>query len=78
MPDAARPLERARVAGLVRLADLWFGRPVSLGGYVGFLRSCALALSRALPRFELCLRGLCLYRSLCSVRCVPFLARVWV
>ena len=46
------------------------------GEGVGLVRSRALALSRVLSRFERCLRGLYLYRSLCSVRCVPVLARV--
>ncbi len=70
-----------RAWGGVRLAGWWFGChgwPVGLDCFVGLMRSRALALSRALSRFERCLRGLCLYRSLCSVRCVPVLARVWV
>ena len=44
----------------------------------GLVAARALALPRVLPRFERFFRGVRLYRSLCSVRCVPVLARVWV
>ena len=51
---------------------------VGFGRVLGLVAARALALPRVLPRFERFLRDVRLYRSLCSVRCVPVLARVWV
>ena len=51
---------------------------VGFGRVPGLVAARALALPRVLPRFERFFCGVRLYRSLCSVRCVPVLARVWV
>ena len=52
---------------------------VGFGRVLGLVVARALALPRVLPRFERFFCGVRLYRSLCSVRCVPVLApRVWV
>ena len=51
---------------------------VGSGRVLGLVAARALALPRVLPCFERFFRGVRLYRSLCSVRCVPVLARVWV
>ena len=50
---------------------------VSFGRALALVVACELALPRVLPCFERFRRGLRLYRSLCSVRCVPVLARVY-
>ena len=54
---------------MAKLAIVGFGRAPAL------VVARALALPRVLPRSERFLRGVRMYRSLCSVRCVPVLAR---
>ncbi len=50
-------------------------KKIGLPGFGELSRSCLVARA---PALRDCLRGVCLYRSLCSVRCVPVLALLGV